>query len=81
VLCNGKERGKTLNISRQLSPTQILMDKKQPESVEYCNCLSGMVTNNARCTREVIPRIAMAKAAFNKKNPFFTSNLYLNLWK
>jgi hypothetical protein len=27
-----------------------------------------MLTNDARCTREIKSRIAMAKAAFNKKN-------------
>jgi hypothetical protein len=28
-----------------------------------------MITNDARCTREIKSRIAMAKAAFNKKTP------------
>jgi hypothetical protein len=40
-----------------------------------------MVTNDARCTREIKSRIAMAKAAFNKKNNLFTSKLDLNLRK
>jgi hypothetical protein len=75
------EKIKVMRISRQPSPIQIMMDKKQPENVEYSNCLSGMVTNDARCTREITPRIAMAKAAFNKKKALFTSNLDLNLWK
>jgi hypothetical protein len=39
-----------------------------------------MTTNDARCIREIKSRIAMAKAAFNKKN-IFTSNLLLNLKK
>jgi hypothetical protein len=39
-----------------------------------------MITNNARCTREIKCRIAMAKTAFNKKN-HFTSKLDLNLRK
>jgi hypothetical protein len=39
-----------------------------------------MITNDARCTREIKSRIAMAKAAFNKKN-LFTSKLDLNLRK
>jgi hypothetical protein len=33
-----------------------------------------MITNDARCTREIKARIAMAKAAFNKKT-LFTSKL------
>jgi hypothetical protein len=41
-----------------------------------------MITNDARCTREIKSRIAMAKAAFNKKKAFFvTSKLDLNLRK
>jgi hypothetical protein len=39
-----------------------------------------MLPNDARCTREIKSRIAMAKAAFNKK-ALFTSKLDLNLRK
>jgi hypothetical protein len=41
--------------------------KKQLKNVEYLNYLGGRITNGARCTREITSRIAMAKAAFNKK--------------
>jgi hypothetical protein len=40
-----------------------------------------MITNGARCTRELKARIAMAKAAFNKKKPLFTSKLDSELRK
>jgi hypothetical protein len=40
-----------------------------------------MLTDNERCTCEVKSRIAMAKAAFNKKKNLFTSKLHLNLRK
>jgi hypothetical protein len=40
-----------------------------------------MITNDARCTREIKSRIAMAKAAFNKKTTLFKSTLDLNLRK
>jgi hypothetical protein len=40
-----------------------------------------MITNDARCTREIKSRIAMAKAEFNKKKNLFTSKLELNLRK
>jgi hypothetical protein len=33
-----------------------------------------MTTNDARCTREMKYRIAMAKAAFNKKKLFSPAN-------
>jgi hypothetical protein len=39
-----------------------------------------MIANDARCTREIKSRIAMAKAAFNKKT-LFTSKLDLNVRK
>jgi hypothetical protein len=40
-----------------------------------------MLTNDGRCTREIKSRVAMAKAAFNKKKTLFTSKLDLNLRK
>jgi hypothetical protein len=41
-----------------------------------------MITNDARCSREIKARIAMAKAAFNeKKKTLFTSKLDLELRK
>jgi hypothetical protein len=53
----------------------------QLENVEYFNYLGSMITNDAMCTREIKSRIAMAKAAFNKKKTLFTSKLDLNLIK
>jgi hypothetical protein len=38
-----------------------------------------MITNDARRTRETKSRIAMAKAAFNRKKTLFTGKLDLNL--
>ena len=40
-----------------------------------------LLTNDGRCTCEIKSRIAMAKAAFKKKNTPFTSKLDLNLRK
>jgi len=40
-----------------------------------------MITNDARYTCEKKSRIGMVKAAFNKNNNIFTSNLDLNLRK
>jgi hypothetical protein len=37
-----------------------------------------MITNDARCTHETKFRIAMAKAAVNKKKDIFTRKLDLN---
>jgi hypothetical protein len=40
-----------------------------------------MITQDAKRTREIKSRTAMAKAAFNKKKTVFTSKLDLNLRK
>jgi hypothetical protein len=55
-----------------------MTDQKQLGNVECFKYLGSMITNDARCTREIKSRIAMTKAAFNKKIPF-TSKLDLNL--
>jgi hypothetical protein len=49
--------------------------------VEHFKYLGILITNKARCRREIKSRIAMAKAAFNKKKDAFTSYLDLNLRK
>jgi hypothetical protein len=46
--------------------------------VEYYNHLGSLITNDAKYTREIKYRIAMAKATLNKKD-LFTSKLDLNL--
>ena len=40
--------------------------------------VGSMLTEHGRCTCEIKSRIAMAKAAFNKKKNLFTSKLDLN---
>jgi hypothetical protein len=70
-----------MNISRQPSPVKIMTDQKQLENVECFKYLGSLLTNDGRCTCEIKCRIAMAKAAFNKKKNLFTSTLDLNLRK
>ena len=48
------------------------------ESFKY---LGSILTNDGRCTCEIKCRIAMAKAAFNKKRALFTCTLDLELRK
>jgi hypothetical protein len=43
--------------------------------------LGSILTNDGRCTCEIKCRIAMAKAAFNKKRTLFTGTLDLELRK
>jgi hypothetical protein len=49
--------------------------QKQLENMEYLKYLGSLITNDARCTREIKSRIGMAKAAFNKQKTLFTSKL------
>ena len=62
------------------SPIKITIDQKQMENVKSFKYLGSMLTEDGRCTCEIKSRIAMAKAAFNKKN-LYTSKLDLNLRK
>jgi hypothetical protein len=63
---------KVKGISRNPSPVKIMTDQKQLENVNYFNHLGNMTTNDARRTRGIEFRIAMAKAAFNRKKNLFT---------
>ena len=75
------EKSKVMRISRQPFPVQVTTDQTQLKNVEYLKHLGSIITNNARCTRRVKSRTAMAKAAFKKKKNLFTSKLDLNLRK
>ena len=70
---NGEKR-KVMDISRQPSTVQITIDQKQPENVECSNCLGSVITRHARCTRGIKSKIALPKAALNKKKPFSPTN-------
>jgi hypothetical protein len=67
-------KSKVMRISRQPAPMKIMIDQKQLENVEYFSYLGSMITNDARCTREIKSRIALAKAAFNKRRIFSPAN-------
>jgi len=58
-----------------------MIDQKQLQYVESFKYLGSTATNDGRCTSEIKSRIAMAKAAFNKKRALCTSILDLNLRK
>ena len=71
---------KTKAISKQPFPITITIDQKQLENVKCFKYLGNILTDDGRCACEIKSRIAMAKAAINKKN-LFTSKLNLNLRK
>jgi hypothetical protein len=58
-----------------------MTDHKQLENVEYFNCLGSMITNDARCTREIKSWIVMEKAVFIRKKTLFTCKLDSNVRK
>jgi hypothetical protein len=65
------EKTKGLRVSRQPSPVTIMIDQKQLENVECFKYLGSMLTNDGISTCEIKSRIAIAKAAFNKKKIFY----------
>jgi len=67
-----------MRISRQPSPVQIMILQKQPENEKYFNYSGNIITNDARCTREIKSRISMTNAAFSKKKNLFSSKFDLN---
>jgi hypothetical protein len=54
-----------MRMSRQSSPVHIIIDQKQPENVVCVNYLGSITTIDARYTREIESRIAIAKVAFS----------------
>jgi len=56
-----------------------VIDQKQLHNVECFKYMGSILTNDGRCTCEIKCRIAMAKAALNKKRTLFTSILDLEL--
>jgi len=58
-----------------------MIDQHQLQNVESFKYLDSILTNDGRCACEIKCRIAMAKAAFNKKRALFTGTLDLQLRK
>jgi hypothetical protein len=75
------EKTQVLRIPRQPFPVQTMIHQNQLENVKYFNCFGSMITNDARCTREIKSRIANAKSALNNKKTLFTGKLESDLRK
>jgi hypothetical protein len=56
-----------MSISRHSLPVKLMIDQKQLENMESFKFWGSMLTNDGRCTYEIKSRVAMVKAAFNKK--------------
>jgi len=53
-------------------------EHRRAKTLENVNCfdyLGSVITNDERCTREIKTRIALVKAAFNRKKTYFNSKL------
>jgi len=48
-----------------------MLEQKQLQNVESFKYLGNILTNDGRCTCEINCRVAMAKAALNKKRALF----------
>ena len=68
------KKTKVMRISRQPFPVTITIDQKQLENVKCFKYLGSMLTDDGRCTCEIKSRIAMTKAAFNKKKNLLPAN-------
>lgn len=75
------EKSKVMRISKREKPLRITVDNQELENVEQFKYLGSLLTKDAHCTNEIRTRIAMAKAAFNKKRTLLTSKLSLELRK
>jgi len=57
--------------SKTTIPVTIMIDQNQLQNVEFFKYLGSMLINDGRGMCEIKSRIAMAKAAFNKKKTFY----------
>jgi hypothetical protein len=64
---------KVMRISRQAAIMQVMMHQKSAGKSGIFRRFCGMITKDARCTREIKSRVSMANAAFDKKKIIFTS--------
>jgi hypothetical protein len=78
---NLSESGHLQEIESGVKSIFICILIKQVKNVEYFRYLSSMITNDARCTREIKSRIVGAKAELKKQKTLFTSKLDLHLRK
>ena len=54
-----------------------LVDQKQRENVDYFIHLGSMITNDARCTREITSSIALAKSSLQQDEGSFHQQIGL----
>jgi hypothetical protein len=77
------EETEVMRMLRNPSPVKNMIDQKQQENMDYLrvNSLVSMITNDARCTREIESRITMAKQHSPRRKLLLQVQLDLNLRK
>jgi len=75
------KKTKVMRISRKPFPVKIMIDQKQRANVESFNIWVAFYQVMEDALVKFNRRIAMAKAAFNKKRALFTCTLDLELKK
>ena len=68
------ETTEVMRISKQPSRVEIVISQNQPENVECYKYFDSMITNDARCTREIKPCIVLARAVSKMKQTFSPAN-------
>ena len=66
---------------KRIIPSKNYDRLKQLENAASFKYFGGILTNDGRCACEIKCRVAMAKAAFNKKRALFAGTLELELRK
>jgi hypothetical protein len=66
---------KTLVVSKRTVVTSISLGNTVIEQVKKFKYLGSIITDDSRCTPDIVARIAMAKQAFNLKRPLLTAKI------
>jgi len=74
-------KSKVMMVSKGSKVLKIVVDGRPLEQIDSFKYLGSTITSDAGCTKEIRIRIAMGKAAFNKKKVLLTSKLNLELKK
>jgi hypothetical protein len=63
------ERTKVMRLSKATIPNKNYDRSKQLENVEYFSYLGSMITNDARCVREIKPELPDKSSIQQKEDP------------
>ena len=75
------DKSQVMRVSRSNELQQIKVYNREVKEGNHFKYLRSVLTRDDYCTKEIKMRIAIAKEAFNRKMPLFTSkfNIELNM--